>query len=233
MHFSSVEGSTKPLVVLLHYTFGNHMNLQRHVELFNELGFSTVTFNLFAGSSVSEPSPFKSWEKYHVLYTLWVRQITEVLDSLEGPKIFFSMSFPSVPALIACSERTDIVKYICDGGPFTRVVPSIYRLWKQQGKFSSSAWGWVLSAAGYFYLGPLALRDLRRALARWPAGVPILSMRGADDHVVTPKQIDAVFAPFRNIDFTVGAIPGAGHLDGLKKQPQLYSETMLNFLREN
>jgi pimeloyl-ACP methyl ester carboxylesterase len=233
LHWSSVEptvGSPKPTVLLIHYTFGNDKTLQRHIELFNSLGHSCVTFNLFRGSTIKEPSPFTILDSIKFLYLVWSEQIHEILNSLEGDKVVFSMSFPSLSGLMACHNRKDIKGYICDGGPFTDVMGSIYRLYKQQGKFSNPIWGAILVASGAFYLGPTANLHLQQALNSWPTEVPILSIRGGKDPVVPATHIDAIFKDHRQLNWSAFEIEEAGHLDGLKNFPDVYSQKIREFL---
>lgn len=221
---SSIPGSNKPTVVLIHYTFGNYKNLQRHIEMFNELGYPTATFDLKGGNS---DQANLSWP---FLYTTWITQVTNVLDSITGPKIVFSMSFPSYAGLIASSVRTDIEKYICDGGPFTNIPQSIYRLYNQQGRFHNPLWRSIVSLSGYLYLGPQVQLHLTKALERWPREIPILSLRGGKDLVVPPPIIDAVFAHHKNLRFSGFEITDAGHLDGLKRFPEIYTSKVREFL---
>jgi pimeloyl-ACP methyl ester carboxylesterase len=230
LHWSFVEGSNKPTVVLLHYTFGNHKILQRHVEMFNDLGHSTVTFNLFGGSTITEQSPYKQSHKVHFLYSLWIEQITDVLDTVTGPKIFFAMSFPSFSAFIASSGRADVIKFICDGGPFGDVLGCIYRLYDQQGRFFNPVWRFIVSVSGLIWLGPHAGGRLSNALDQWKPNVPILSIRGGEDTVVPPKVIDGVFRPHKQLKVIGFEIAGAGHLDALKKFPEVYTGKIREFL---
>lgn len=231
LYYSLVEGTDKPVIVMVHNMWGSHKTFRRHVELLNRYGYTCVTFNLFQGSSVDSDHNY-TWTRYfRFMYLNWVHQITDVLDSIPGKKIIFSLSGPSLSALIAASSRTDIDKYICDGGPFKEFWQCTYRMFTLEKPIKNPVWRVLWTTISCLYWGPIAFRHLTSALHGWTPRVPILSLRGALDPIVYPQNIQHVFDPHPHIKLSVVTIEKGHHLDGLKHFPEEYTAAVLNFLK--
>ncbi len=167
---------------------------------------------------------------------LFARMITFYLDQIEGEKIIFAFSNPSAAAIEAISDRQsqgsaagagqDIVGLICDSGPSR--------------PFVRSAWNLAVQIRGeYKLLGLFSLlwslrshQDIRSQLKNFPASFPILSIRGGSDEVIPPWHIDLVFKGLnKQLQIEVAEIPEAGHLNALKRFPEIYRDILTTWLR--
>ena len=233
LHGSLVEGSEKPVIVMIHNMWGSHKTFKRHVDFFNSHGYSCITFDLIRGSRSSDSAPTQDSLKntFRFLYLNWVEQISDVLDSIPGPKILFSFSGPSLAALISASVRTDIYSYICDGGPFKELWQCIYRMYTLEKPIKNPILRFCMTTLSCVLWGPWASAHLARALHHWPSRVPVLSIRGGCDPIVYPQNIDTVFSPHHHIKLTVHTIKKGQHLDGLKNFPEDYTTAVLTFLK--
>lgn len=223
----------KPTVVLIHNMWGNHRILSRHVHLFISLGFSCVTFNLYQASSIKDPHPFGIWGLFSFMHQRWVEQIEDVLDSIPEKKIIFSMSGPSISAIIAASKRTDITHLICDSGPFKEVWACTYRLFTQIWHIPTAPLRMIFTTIAVLIWGPTAFSRSQRALQNWNPSVPILSIRGEKDPLVFPANIDGIFKNHKNLKIEIWQLPQAHHLDALKMFPEEYKECLEDFLEKS
>lgn len=210
--------------------WGNRNTFHRHIKLLNSWGFDVVTFDLYYGNTSAAVSPWGITGVFQFVYRGWVRQIQDVLDSFDGPKIVFSMSGPSMSGLIACEGRVDIVKYVCDGGPFAKLWKCTLRMMEQQSKIPTVFLRIVSTTLATLYWGPQAYGFLNRALNSWPSDRPLLSIRGLKDPIVPPDNIAAIFTPHPHLPLTVCEIPEGQHLDGLKSFPEIYTQALERFL---
>jgi len=225
-------GTGKPTVIFTHSMWGNHRITARHVKLFNDLGYSCVTFDLYKSTSIRETLAL-NWKKPgRFLYQELIDQITDVQNSVPGPKIMFSLSGPSLCSLIASSSRTDIVAFICDGGPFKEIYTCTLRMFRQQTSVPTLPLQMLVTGVACAFWGLQSYAHLQKALAAWPKDRPILSLRGGKDPIVFPENIAHAFADQPQLPLTVGMIPEAGHLDGLKNFPGLYKKLVMSFLKE-
>lgn len=223
-------------VVLIHNMWGNHRILHRHVQLFNELGYNCVTFNLYRASSIKDPHPFGFFgflKNLQFMHQVWVEQVQDVLDSIEGQKIIFAMSGPAIAGIIAGSQRSDVTHLICDSGPFKEVWQCTYRLLTQIWPIPTAPLRALFTTVSVFLWGPTAFRRSQKALRCWNKNVPILSIRGILDPLVFPKNIDGIFKDHSDLKIKVWTIANAHHLDGLKLFPDAYKKEILSFLRTN
>ncbi|MBY0384766.1 alpha/beta hydrolase [bacterium] len=220
-----------PTVVFVHNMWGNHRLLARHVQLFNSLGYTTVTFNLYQASSIKDPHPFGWWGRWGFMHQRWVEQISDVLNSIEGQKIVFAMSGPSISAIIAASGRTDITHLVCDSGPFKEVWSCTYRLFTQIWHVPTALLRTIATTGAVIIWGPHAFFRSQRALKNWNKSAPILSIRGEKDPLVFPSNIDGIFKDHKDLNITIWSLPEAHHLDALKMFPDLYREKIEFFLK--
>lgn len=231
LHYHIVDGTEQPVVVLIHNMWGSHKTFHRHVKMLNEAGYTCVTFNLFQGSTITSEHSYTKADYFNFMYRNWIHQIADVLDSIPGKKIIFSMSGPSISALIVAADRKDIHSYICDGGPFKEFWQCTYRMFKLEKKASAFK-AWWLTTFSCLYWGPFAFQRLTKALYRWNPAIPILSIRGQLDPIVHPENIEHVFARHAHINLHVHTLQKGLHLDGLKNFPEEYSKTVLSFLKD-
>jgi uncharacterized protein len=230
IYWTPGQDRNRPTVVLIHHMWGNHHILQRHVQLFHELGYNCATFNIYRASTIRDPHPFRFHHNFQSMHQLWAEQVKDVLDSLEGKKIIFAMSGPSIAGLIAASQRPDVTHFICDSGPFKEIWQCTYRLLDQIWHIPTPPLRALFTTGAVFLWGPAAFKNSQSALARWKKNVPILSIRGSLDPLVYPKNIEGIFKNHRDLNIQVWTLPSAHHLDGLKLSPELYREKIEAFL---
>lgn len=231
LYYHLVDGSEKPVVIFIHNMWGNHKSCRRHVEFFNALGYTCVTFNLFRGSTIKNDHSYSTADYFQFIYSNWCKQITDVLDSIPGQKIVFSLSGPSLSGLIAATKRKDIAKYICDGGPFKEVWSCTYRMFTFEKKISNRFLRFLWTTWSILIWGPFAFKHLTRALEGWNPKVPILSIRGALDPIVHVNNIDNVFKSHNHLSLRIYKIDKGFHLDGLKNFSEDYSRVLISFLK--
>lgn len=219
-----------PTVIFVHNMFGSARSPLRHQKWLNELGYNTVSFDLFGASTRTQllsPKIFKGLYKGN--FYLWKQHIQKVFESVSGPKIIYAFSGPALSALIAAGSRSDILKVICDGGPFSNIGANTQNLFehnlnlpfepvlKSVATLAAKAWG------------PAALNDLEATLKRWKPSRPILSIRGMKDPICPPETLERAL---KALPFTpqILEIPEGVHLDGLKNHADIYQPAVEKFL---
>ncbi len=222
--------SSNPTVVFIHNMWGNHRILHRHVKLFSELGYKCATFNLYKASTIKDCHPFGFFQKFKSMHQLWVEQAEDVLNSVEGKKIIFAMSGPSIAGIIAGSQRTDITHLICDSGPFKEVWACTYRLLTQIWHIPTPPLRAVFTTWSVLMWGVTAFRRSQNALRHWNKNVPIFSIRGALDPLVYPENVNGIFKDHTHLSIKVWTIEKGHHLDGLKLFPEIYKQQIVSFL---
>lgn len=210
--------------------WGHHRNLYKHVQLLNQMGYSCVTFNLYKASTIKDSHPFRGLQKLKLRYKLWVEQITDVLDSIQGPKIVITMSGPSIASLIAISQRHDITHVVCDSGPFKELWQCTFRLLNLIWHIPTIPLRALFTTGAYLLWGPGAFAQSQQALRQWPVNVPILSIRGGRDPLVFPENIEGIFKDHPQLKLKTWLIAEAHHMDGLKMFPEDYRKTLEAFL---
>lgn len=223
----------KPTVVFVHNMWSTHKVFHRHVKLFNHLGYATVTFDLFKSGSMRQTREYIAAKGFVPVYKTHVLQIKDVLDSVEGTKIVFCFSGPSLAGAIASADRKDVVAYICDGGPFREMWSCTLRMFRQHKLLPTEFLRVVGVTASYFIWGKDAFPSFQKALSRWPRAIPMLSIRGEQDLIVHVENIENAFKNYPDLPLTVALLPGVGHLDGLKKFPEAYEAVLVGFLNSH
>jgi hypothetical protein len=189
-----------------------------------------VTFNLYRASTIKDANPF-GWRGYfRFMHQCWVEQVQDVLDSVEGKKIIYAMSGPSIAAIIAASGRNDITHLICDSGPFKEIWSCTYRLFTQIWHIPTALLRAVFTTGAVFLWGPHAFKRSQQALAEWSTKVPILSVRGEKDPLIFDSNIEGIFQNHRHLNLFIWRIANGHHLDGLKINPELYKNKIVEFL---
>ena len=212
--------------------WGSHRTTWRHYKYLNEKGFDCVTFNLLFGSERLR------WEWhpdmkyiYKGVFYVWTRQIRSVLNFIEGDKILFGFSGPSLSAFWASHGRNDISAVICDGGPFHRIYSNTRNFFYYEVGIKNK---WLNKAAAFFgsaIWGYKPIEKLHKVLRVWPRSVPVLSIRGIKDNIVAIRTIRKVFKIASNVDVTTLELEYGKHLDGMRDFPDQYTKTLLPFLK--
>ncbi len=216
-------------VVFVHHMGGSRKSPWRHSSYLNKMGFDCVSFDLIFASK--EAIGFHPLLRYLPLgiFHVWSKQIQRVFDKIAGDKILYSFSAPSLSALLACENRKDIKKVICDGGPFYDVYKNSKNFFTFQG-IKQKQLNAMVSFFGMFAFGYQPLFRLSGVLNRWKRP-PVLSIQNRNDTIVFIDSIRKVFAPHKHLDLTVLEIPTDGHLNGLRDFPELYCNTLLDFIQ--
>jgi pimeloyl-ACP methyl ester carboxylesterase len=219
-------------VIFVHHFGGNRTSVKPHQDFLADLGFDSVAFTL---SHRSWPGPLKNTLLNDVHYKLrhrWQNEIAAILQAVPGPKILFSFSFPSAPAIMAVAERRvpDIQAWICDGGPFLSPLTCFWNyfkfadptpLWKRGPRMLLG-----MTSLEFWNLGP----ELHEALDRLPHDFPVLSIRAWQDQLVPISAIDEAFSGHHNLKLETLTLPEGGHIDGLKRFPEEYKPRVARFL---
>ncbi len=219
-------------VVFVHHFGGSQRTVLRHIKLVNTLGFDAVRFNLsFNELKLGAALPIASNLRFGASH-VWVDQIEAILNALPGRKILYSFSMPSIGALGAIAHRKayDIDGWVCDGGPFLQLLRCTWNLLSQEYNVANPILRLFYSGLAYFMFGggtelavPLWMQSL-------PAKFPVLSIRGEKDPLVPISAIEDVFAFGPQIELQRLSLTDGGHLDGLKKFPDVYDPTVRAFL---
>lgn len=217
----AIPKSFKPTIVFIHQYGGNADTSHRHQDMVLDMGYNCFSFRL---TPRIRDAGIEGWAE----------ELREVLDAIEGPKIIYSFSFPSVsvPALLGTRPRKDVRAWICDGGPFSEIWQCYWNLltFLKVGNVVSRFVGTFanyVSAGGPFYDNKVA-----KWLAGMNPGLPIFSIRTGADILVPVRAIERFFSlgpPTLNIQTLL--IPNIGHLEGLQKAENVYKSAVENFLK--
>jgi pimeloyl-ACP methyl ester carboxylesterase len=211
--------------------WGNHRTTWRHYRYLNDKGFDCVSFNLLLGST---PKKF-SWHPdlryfYKGVFYLWTRQIRSVLDHVEGEKIVYGFSGPSLSAFWACHNRGDILKVVCDGGPFHHVYGNTRNFFRYVVGIKQPWLNKLAAFVGAAIWGYRPLDKLHKVLRSWSPAIPILSIRGVQDEIVAINSIRQVFEPHGNLQVSTLELEAGRHLNGMRDFPEPYCKSLLTFL---
>jgi pimeloyl-ACP methyl ester carboxylesterase len=229
----SAGAAALPTVVFIHNMWGSHKVTLRHVRLMNRLGYNCATFDVYKSTSIKETLTLSFKKPIAFLYKDIVHQIEDVLDAIPGNKIIFGFSGPSLCGFIAAGPRTDVKAYICDGGPFKEIWECTLRMFEQQTQIPTRALKATATTASILYWGVHAFSHFHETMSDWPSNRPILSLRGADDPIVFPENIQHAFQDHPDLPLTIVTLKGVGHLDGLKNRPEDYEKAIKSFLLLN
>ncbi len=230
-YFSKNKIPGSPLIVFVHFYGGHQKVLKRHIQLVNELGFDAFAYNMpdFAGPKLTLSLYYR---KRFGLKHLYAHMLAFFLDQIPGPKIIFGFSNPSAAAIEVIYDRIkenkkDVVGLICDSGP--------------SGAFLRSAWNLAIRVRGqYSLLGFFSFfwslrqhHEVDNQLKKFPKNFPLLSLRGGSDPIIPPWHIDLLLKKVEGyLRIKTVIFPEAGHLDALKKFPELYHQAVEEWLRE-
>ena len=221
-------------LVFIHHLGGEPIQLKHHLEFLNQNGFETYTYPAFLHGK-EHWKAFFPLIKYHRkgIVEIWTEELEQQLNQLNGEKIIFSFSFPSVSALLAISKRTDIKALICDGGPFFDLGSASWRFFTYHQKIKNIFFKIYLTGKMYFYFQSFFLRrKIKKQLNHIPKNFPILSLQSEKDQMVPTSSINKFFKQINQVDLTTVLLKDSAHLEGLKKERDLYIESVLTFLRK-
>ena len=230
-HHKATEKKYKETVVFVHHMYGNHKTTWRHYRLLNDMGYDCITFDLVMGSQLkgSAKHPYLKY-LYRGVFYLWSKQIRSILDEIEGDKIIYAFSGPALSAFWAAGTRTDIKKFICDGGPFKRIWRNTRNFFYHELGIKNPTLNKISSFFGVSIWGIGPLEKLDRVLKRWNTDIPILSIRGIKDNIVHIDSMREVFTPHEHLKLTVVEFPEGKHLDGLREFYEEYKSRLIDFL---
>jgi hypothetical protein len=222
----------KPTIVLVPFFGGKRVHLKKHIEFLEQLGYPTYFVELNFEMLPFVLKPFSAINNGFGMKRLWADHIEKCLNQIPGKKIIFSFSNPSAGAIEAISRRNghDIVGLICDGGPTGELFKSILNYYEHEKPMPFLPLKYLASfiSTHLMTLNPkeFCFADLKK----FPPFIPILSIRGWKDPLISPKQIDMIFEPHHQLNWSKLSLPQGGHLDGLKNFRNEYVKGVQDFL---
>ena len=206
--------------------------MKRHIQFVNELGFSAYAFNLFPQPFTNSFDLLSSPKVYFSnLSQRWSRQISNTLCLIPGRKIIFSFSFSCNTAVQIAPRLNNLQAVIFDGGPFDHIFKNSWLYLSHREVIKNPFVRAMAVLPWNVFFGFFFLKfKITRALKNWPPHLPVLSFQAEEDKLAPPSSIDSVLKPFSRLNVTPVRIPQAGHLQGLKLQPELYKTALKNFL---
>lgn len=220
-------------ILLVPFFDGEKVNLKKHWEFLNELGFDAVVFDLFHGPWKGGPLPLASDGSFGMKH-VWADQIEQLLNEITGPKFVFSFSNPSASAIEAISRRNsvDIKGLVCDSGPSGKFWNSMNSFFIHERPIRFPPLRWMAATLSSAYWNPRMEASVHEDLETFPKRFPVLSIRGWRDPLVPPEAIDKVFEPHTQLDWRRVSLPEGRHLNGLRDFPNEYRPAVERFLRE-
>jgi hypothetical protein len=235
--FGNPSQTKLPLIVIVPFYRAPVGAPKRHIQLFEQLGYSGYRINLQDDPWMFTKKSLFSKTGAYGAKSVWADQIELILNSIPGQKIVFCFSNPSSSTIEAIGRRqaTDIAGLICDSGPAGFFWSSALNLFREKTAKKSFLVGNIFFGSLYATLTEKLwsldiLSSLKTDLKKFPDKFKILSIRGWKDHLISPDSIDAVFADATQLNVIKLSLPDAGHLDGLKKSPAEYQQGLKNFL---
>ena len=237
--FKAEQKKSDDLIFFVHFYKGNKKLLRRHIEFVNELGFDAYAFNLKDSAKQYHYIPYSHIaHKFGMKHAL-ADQIQQHLDLLPEYKTKLVYAFSNVAgcAIEAIARRLkddkkDIKGMVCDSGPGDHLIYSSYMLLEEEMHVTS----WPLKILGTPAVtigwSPYLHHDIGHDLDTFPKGFPLLSIRGWRDKMISPKHIDEIFEPHKNLNWKKLSLPEAGHLNGLRDFPSEYRPAVEDFLHQ-
>ncbi len=223
----------EPTIVFIHNFGGNYASTKRHQEMVLAMGFDCFSFT-FSLSSIPL-SGEQMMEALRVgMIERWSEELETVLECIEGPKILFTFSFPSIalPALLYKQRRKDVIGWVCDGGPFEHLWQNLWHFYSFQRPEKFKALRWIRTELAWVVFGGIPYsKRLKKWIPALDPKLPIFSVREGADQLVSEESIDLLFSYNLDLNLKKLVIPGAGHLDGLKKNPDVYKQHVGEFLK--
>lgn len=231
--FKAKQKKYQETVLLVPFFQGKKINLKRHIEWLNEIGYDCVFFDLKDEWHEVGFHLFTKDKRFGMKH-VWTEQIETMLSEIAGQKIIFSFSNPSASAIesIARCGGNNIAGFICDSGPSGSLNESMIRYFSVEKPIPFFPIKWAASWAVTLLWHPNFKKVIHQDLEKFPKGFRVLSIRGWKDPLITPQMIDQLFEPHSQIDWQKLSLPEAGHLNGLKDFRDQYIEPVARFLKE-
>ncbi len=231
---ASVESEKKSdLIVFVHFFGGNQKMLKRHISLVNQNGYDAVGFDLSYDSRWQlKKLPASKYGNLGIRY-LWADELESVLNQFaERSKIIYAFSNPCAAAIecTARREAKDIKAIICDSGPFLHMWTCSYNLISEHFKIKNIFAKSFFTGLIRYGWGINHEQNLKKDLQSLPDSFPVLSFRAWNDKLVPVKAIEDAFLEAPHLKLQIVNLTESGHLDGLKSEPQLYKDKLLDFL---
>ena len=224
------------LIVFVHCFGGMPEQLKYHINFLNEAGFDTYTYPAFLNGQDYWRSFLKKIKNLNSsVIKIWTQELKYHLDQLgtQRPKVIFSFSLPSAAAFLASIQRKDVPAIICDGGPFTQILPISWRYLTYYQKIKNPILKIYLTGRMAVAFQAFSIKKtLHKALYQLPRKYPVLNFRSVQDQQVPSWFIHSTLKPAQHINLQVCHLKSADHLEGLKKEPELYTKTTLQFLKQ-
>ncbi len=224
-----VEGKDDgPSVLILHGHKGKRWNSLRRGKLISSHGCSVLMISLRAHGESSGEFDDAGYSAR--------RDVCAAVEFLERrrpgrPVIIDGNSLGSAAAIFAAGELGHrVAAYILEC-PYQDLKIAVWNRidnWLPPG-LSHIAYG------GLRLVSPIFLPHLdeicpAKAIGAIPADVPVLILAGAADRMARPEEARVLYARVASHGQLV-FVPGAGHGDLLGSSPELYSRTILDFIR--
>ena len=225
------------VIFLVPFFKGKKSNVKRHAQFYSELGFDVFLFDLKSFPDWKHPQTWKNLVSKDFqcgVKHVWADQILDYWDQIRRPLIVHSLSNPTAAVIEAIARKKsehNIKALIADCGPagelwksmdnyFTSEEPvSLEKLRHLVATVTTQVW----SLGGSYSL----IQDLRKL----PQDLKILSIRGWQDNLIPPSSIDLCLEQARHVqEIQILDLPQGGHLDGIKKCPELYRQGIKSFL---
>jgi hypothetical protein len=231
---SAPDKKHAPTIVFVHQYGGRKESVRAHQDFVSELGFDSVTFNLSLRDlkSLTQRLPITHELKIGIV-PVWTEEIHQILSALPGPKILYSFSFPSAAALAVVRERctTDVVAWVCDGGPFLQAWRVFWNyLAVISGLNNPFLRAAISSLAFAVFQIPKVNRSIHENFAAIRPGFPILSVRYWQDRLVPMPALDQAFVGSDQTALEILSLPEGGHIQGLTESPHEYRPRLTQFL---
>lgn len=225
-------------VVFVHHFGGNYKTPRRHIKMMNSLGFDCVSFTMschFDKFTVKDyiSVSYKGLVSRGGIVGRWADEIDRFVTTIEGPILIYSFSSPSLAVPFVIQKHSgDIKAWICDGGPFFSLHKGFSRYYKRIHNMHNPFVLNFFRFVAHFVWRNFSLRKKTIGyLKKMPANFPILSIRGKNDLLVLPTDIDLVFNPVENhLNITRFLLEEGGHLDGLARHSKDYKAFVSRFL---
>lgn len=235
LHCWVVAGRPERVVVMGHGVGLSKSASLAHARLLHEAGYTVVLFDhRNHGRSGSDP-------RCHAMSERFTDDVESVVAYVRarpewsGAKItVYGFSFSTFPVLHALTrEGHHVDAVVCDSGPTFAVSPLFTNFLRAGGlplprPFRSGLASRLVQRA-FVGAGTAMLRP------RWPppsserlTSVPMLFLVGARDRIVEPADVERLACLYPRA--RVVHLPGAAHLNGLKKAPEAYTGAIHQFL---
>lgn len=205
--------------------------LRRHLQFFDELGFDVVLVNISNQPKDMFKKIFSNKYGPGLIHT-WRYEIEYAFDQFTEDKVIYSFSNPCLAALMSISKRSkqDIKGLICDSGPAGDFKASAKGLVSYFFKINSYPLKIIFSLVSVPIFYGRRESQIHDFMKNFPTHIPILSLRGWKDQLISPESIDKIFNPHKNLDWTKLSFPSVGHLEALKLEPDKYKKEIRAFL---